>query len=83
MTNRIRDNSLVKYRTNLLTDALAFKLPGEFQDGTPIIFYGEIPNLPGRGIFASKNHRYIGFKIDYFEEVPPDGLGKIYFDSAI
>jgi len=79
----MRENSLVRYDTALLTDAMAFELPGEFQDGTPLVFLGEIPNMTGRGIFMSKNHRYIGYKISNFKEVPTDKLNTIYFNSTI
>lgn len=83
LPNRIRENSLVRYKTVLLNDSLSFRLPSEFQDGTPLVYLGEIPNLPGRGIFASRNHRHIGYKITEFEEIPPEDLRKIIFDSTI
>lgn len=65
----IRDNSLVQLDTTQMTDADSMKYPSAFHDGSMLAFVGEIPNMPGHGIFVSKNHHFVGYKISMFAEV--------------
>lgn len=45
-----------------------------FAKDLPLVFLGEIPNLPGHGVFLGHHsgHAYSGFHIDAFEELPED-----------
>jgi hypothetical protein len=47
-----------------------------FANDTPLIFLGEIPNMPEHGVFAGhKSGRvYSGYHIAQFEELPPEDV---------
>lgn len=66
----LRVNSLVRLDTSRLTDLETMNYPAIFSDGTPVVFLGEIPNMQGHGIFVSKNHHFIGYKMSLFTEAP-------------
>lgn len=66
----LRVNSLVRLNTTTMSDLDTMKYPSNFHDGTKLVFLGEIPNMPGHGIFVCKNHQYVGYSMSLFEEIP-------------
>ncbi len=69
MSKPLRKLSLVRLRKKWATGSAAQELP--FLDDMPLIYLGEIPNMPGHGVFAG--HRsgrlYSGYHIDQFVEL--------------
>jgi hypothetical protein len=64
--------TFVKLRDDVFTSEKATALP--FYEDFPLVFLGEIQNMPGHGIFAG--HRtgriYSGYHIDQFVELDED-----------
>lgn len=69
MPKRPRELSLVRLRKKVSQSSSAKQLP--FFDDMPLVFLGEIPNMPGHGVFAG--HRsgriYSGYHIEQFVEL--------------
>jgi hypothetical protein len=69
MAKRPRQLSLVRLRKKFSQSPSAKQLP--FLDDMPLVFLGEIPNMPEHGVFAG--HRtgkiYSGFHIEQFVEL--------------
>jgi hypothetical protein len=67
-----RQLSLVKLKPALAVMPTSKKLP--FVNDMPLVFLGEIPNMPEHGIFAghSSGRIYSGFHIEQFVELSDD-----------
>ena len=72
MSKGPRPLSLVKLKPELLARARSDELP--FVTDTPLVFLGEIPNMPEHGVFVgySSGRVYSGYPIDQFVELSDD-----------
>jgi hypothetical protein len=68
MSKRLRKLSLVRLRKTW--EKTSSTLP--FFDDLPLIYLGEIPNMPQHGVFVghSSGRIYSGYHIDQFVELP-------------
>ena len=69
-----RQLSLVKLKPTWETMPTSKKLP--FVNDMPLVFLGEIPNMPEHGVFAghSSGRIYAGFHIGQFVELSDDEI---------
>lgn len=67
-----RPLSLVKLRSTFASEAAAAEYP--FVDDMPLVFLGEIPNMPEHGVFVgfTSGRVYTGYHIWQFVELTPD-----------
>jgi hypothetical protein len=69
MSKMLRKLSLVRLKKKWATESAAQELP--FLNDMPLIYLGEIPNMPEHGVFAG--HRsgrlYSGYHIGHFVEL--------------
>ena len=66
MNNKIRVNSLVTFDENLEFETNSYS----FATDLPLIFLGEIVNMPEHGIFVGKSGKiYTGYHIWNFREL--------------
>jgi hypothetical protein len=72
MASPPRPLSLVKLKPEFESRAVADKLP--FAKDMPLIFLGEIPNMPEHGVFVghSTGRFYSGYHISQFVELNED-----------
>jgi hypothetical protein len=70
MSKPPRKLSLVRLKEKWAKQSSAEELP--FRDDMPLVFLGEIPNMPGHGVFAGhrSGHLYSGYHIEQFVELP-------------
>ena len=73
MKSSLRPLALVRLRREW-ADPAVHRVP--FADDLPLVYLGEIPNMPEHGVFAGhKSGRvYSGYHIAQFEEVPPEDV---------
>ena len=76
----IRPNSLVQLRRGIMTDYEKRNIPAFFYDGTPVVFIGEIVNMPGHGIYACNGRKLLGYKMSLFVELNEDEVYNLKFE---
>ncbi len=70
----LRPLALVRLKSEFASLAQMQGVP--FANETPLVYLGEIPNMPEHGVFAGQRSGrvYAGYHIAQFEEVPAEDV---------